>query len=98
MLPAAEQALIIAPNDPASLDAAGYLNLSSGRYATAESYLLQAIETSPEYFSAHLHLAMTYLAQGDKAAAFNSLTFIRDAPTAGIFGETAQQLLDEYFR
>lgn len=97
-LPAAEQALQIAPNDPASLNAAGYVNLSSGRYATAEKFLLQAIEIEPEYFSAHLHLAMTYLAKGDKAAAFNSLTFIRDAPTAGIFAEKAQQLLDEYFR
>ena len=97
-LPAAEQALQLAPTDPASLDAAGYVNLSSGRYATAEKYLLQAIEISPEYFSAHLHLAMTYLAQGDKAAAFNSLTVIRDAPNAGIFVGKAQQLLDEYFR
>ena len=97
-MPAAQQALTLAPNDPAALDALGYVYLSTGRYASAETSLAQAIEISPEYFPAHIHLAMTYLAQGNQPAAFNSLTYVRDAEGAGIYAEAARQLLDKYFR
>lgn len=97
-MPAAQQALSLAPNDPAVLDVVGYTYLSTGRYASAEAALLQAIGISPEYFPAHIHLAMTYLAQGNQPAAFNSLTYVRDAEGAGVFAETARQLLDKYFQ
>lgn len=97
-LPAAQQALRLSPNDPAVLDALGYVSLSTGRYASAKEALLQAIQLSPEYYPAHLHLAMTHLAEGDRTAAFNSLIFVRDAERAGVYAETAQQLLDKYFR
>lgn len=97
-LPAAQQALSLAPNDPGALDAVGYVYLSTGRYASAEEALKLAVNISPEYFSAHIHLAMTYLAQGNQAAAFNSLTYVRDADSAGVYAETAQQLLDKYFQ
>lgn len=97
-LPAAQQALMLAPNDPAVLDAAGYVYLSTGRYANAEASFTQAIDMEPQYFPAYIHLAMTHLAQGDQAAAFNLLTFVRDADNAGTYAETAQQLLYKYFR
>lgn len=97
-LPAARQALALAPTDPGALDAIGYVYLSTGRYASAEEALKLAIEIAPEYFSAHIHLAMTYLAQGNQAAAFNSLTYVRDADNAGVYAEAAQQLLDKYFQ
>jgi tetratricopeptide (TPR) repeat protein len=97
-MPAAQQASALAPNDPAVLDSLGYVFLSTGRYASAETSLLQAIEISPEYFPAHIHLAMTYLAQGNRPAAFNSLTFVRDAERAGVYAETARQLLEKYFQ
>lgn len=95
---AAQQALSLAPNDPAVLDVVGFTYLSTGRYASAELSLLQAIGISPEYFPAHIHLAMTYLAQGNQPAAFNSLTYVRDAEGAGVYAETARQLLDKYFQ
>jgi len=97
-LPAAQQANSLAPNDPATLDALGYVFLSTGRYASAETTLLQAIDIDPEFFPAHIHLAMTYLAQGNQPAAFNSLTYVRDAEGAGAYAETAKQLLDKYFQ
>jgi tetratricopeptide (TPR) repeat protein len=96
-LPAAQQAFTLAPNDPAVLDALGYAYLSTGRYANAEEAFLLAIELAPDYFSAHIHLAMNFLAQGNRSAAFNALTFVRDAQNAGLYAETAQQLLDKYF-
>ncbi|MBK6792280.1 MAG: tetratricopeptide repeat protein [Anaerolineales bacterium] len=95
---AAQQALVLAPNDPAALDVLGYAYLSTGRYANAEETLNLAIELEPQLYSAHLHLAITFLAEGNRAAAFNSLTYVRDAEGAGVYRETARQLLDKYFQ
>lgn len=97
-LPAAQKAVTLSANDPVSLAALGYVYLSSGRYASAEESLTLAITLAPDYYPAHLHLALTYLAQGNRIAAFNSLTYVRDAPGAGADAETARQLLDKYFR
>lgn len=96
-LPAAQQAVILAPNDPLALDALGLSFFATRRYASAEQILTEAIELAPEYFPAHIHLAMNYLAQGNRAAAFNSLTYVRDADRSGIYREIAIQLLGQYF-
>lgn len=96
-LPAAQKAYELAPNDPAVMDALGFAYLSTGRLASAEAALLAALEASPEYFPARIHLAMTYLAQGNRTAAYNSLVFVRDAEGAGVYAETARQLLEKYF-
>ena len=96
-LPAAQQALALSPDDPQSLDVLGYSYFSSGRFSNAEQTLLSAIEHAPDYFPAHIHLAMNYLAQGNRAAAFNSLTFVRDSDPSGVYSEAATQLLDQYF-
>jgi Flp pilus assembly protein TadD len=96
-LPAALKAVELSPNDLLSLDALGFAYFSSGRFANAEQTLLQAIELAPEYFPAHIHLAMNHLAQGNRAAAFNELTYVRDADNGGSNGEFAKQLLAQYF-
>ncbi len=96
-LPAAQQAVLLAPGDVVTLDALGYVYLSSGRYANAVNIFLSVIESSPEYFPTHIHLAMAYLAQGDRAAAYNVLTFVRSSPAAGAYADSAQGLLDKYF-
>ena len=96
-LPAAQQALALSPDDPQSLDALGFSFFSSGRFSNAEQTLLLAIEHDPNYFPAHIHLAMNYLAQGNRAAAFNSLTFVRDSDPSGIYSGAAKQLLEQYF-
>lgn len=97
-LPAAQQALSIEPNDPAVLDVLGYAFLSTGRFTSAEQALMQAIDLTPDYYPAHIHLAMTYLAQGNMPAAYNTLTFVRDSDGSGTYAEIASQLLDKYFR
>lgn len=96
-LPAAQRAVTLAPNDPRSLDALGLSYFSSGRYASAETTLLKALELDPDYFPAHFHLAMNYLAQGDRTAAFNTLTYLRDADLSGDYHEVALQWLGQYF-
>jgi tetratricopeptide (TPR) repeat protein len=96
-LPAAQQAVMLAPNDPLALDALGMSYFATRRYASAEQALTQAIELAPDYFPAHIHLALNYLAQGNRAAAFNSLTFVRDADESGLYRETVIHLLEQYF-
>lgn len=96
-LPAAQQAVLLAPGDVTMLDALGYVYLSSGRYANAVEIFLSVIEGSPEYYPAHLHLAMAYLAQGDRTAAYNTLVFVRDTVNAGEYSDSARELLAKYF-
>ena len=96
-LPAAEKAVKLAPDDPLALDALGWSYLSSGRFANAEQTLLGVIERFPDYLPAHIHLAMTYLAQGNHTPAFNELTYVRDADADGPSGSFARQLLEKYF-
>lgn len=96
-LPAAQKAARLAPQDPLALDALGWSYLSSRRYASAEQTLLDVIARFPEHFPAYIHLAMTYLAQGNRAAAFNLLTYVRDADQSGVYRAAAEQLLKQYF-
>jgi tetratricopeptide (TPR) repeat protein len=96
-LPAAQKAAELAPKDVAVLDTLGWSYLMSRRYYTAEQTLLNVIDLEPDYLPAHLHLAMTYLAQGDRESAFNKLVYIRDTDPNGDTGKLASQLLKQYF-
>ena len=96
-LPAAQKAVALAPQDPSALDTLGWSYLSTGRFANAEQTLQNVIERYPKYFPANIHLAMTYLAQGNRAAAFNELAYVRDADKGGASGVFAGQLLAKYF-
>ena len=96
-LPAAQKAVEIAPSDPLALDALGFLYFSTGRFANAEQTLKSVLELSPGYLPAHIHIAMNYLTQGDRAAAFSELTLVRDADEGGPNGRLAEQLLKQYF-
>ena len=96
-LPAAQKAVELAPDDPYALDALGWTFLASGRYANAAQILLDATKRFPDHLAAHIHLAMTYLAQDDRTAAFNELIYVRDADGNGADGLFANQLLEKYF-
>jgi tetratricopeptide (TPR) repeat protein len=96
-LPAARKAVELAPEDGQTLDALGWSYLSSGRLTLAEQTLLGAIERDPENYPAHLHLALTYLAQGNSNAAHIQFVFVRDADPNGSSGQLAERLLEQYF-
>lgn len=96
-LPAAEKAAQLAPDDALALDVLGLAYFSSGRYSNAEKVLLDVVQRFPDHLSAHLHLAMNYLAQGNSAAAFDQLTYIQSVDVNGAYGEMAKQLLNQYF-
>lgn len=96
-LPAALQAVELAPDDPFALDALGWAYLSSGRYANAMQALSEVVARFQNHLPAHIHLAMTYLAQGNRAAALSELNFVRAAGGDGADGLFARQLLEKYF-
>jgi tetratricopeptide (TPR) repeat protein len=96
-LPAAQKAVEIAPDDPSALDALGWTYLSSGRYTNAEQVLSDVIKRFPDHLPAHIHLALTYLAQGNRAAAFDKLIYVQSTDPNGANGETAERLLKQYF-
>ena len=96
-LPAAQKAVDLAPDDPLALDALGWSYFSSGRYASAEQTLLDVIKRFPDHLPAHIHLALTYLAQGDRAAAQEKLMYVQSTDPNGANGKLAGQLLKQYF-
>jgi len=59
--------------------------------------LLDVIKQFPDHLPAYNHLAMTYLAQGNRAAALDQLTFVQDKDPNGPDGKFAKQLLKQYF-
>ncbi len=96
-LPAAQKAVDLAPADSFALDVLGWSYLSSGRYANAAKILSDVIARFPNHLPAHIHLAMTYLAQGNRTAAFDELNYVRAADANGADGLFAGQLLKKYF-
>jgi tetratricopeptide (TPR) repeat protein len=64
-LPAARMAVILAPNDPLSLDLMGRTMIMLEDYHSAQRFLWQALEIQPEYAPAHLHLGMVLVQQGE---------------------------------
>ncbi len=96
-LPAAQKAVELSPDDPSALDALGWVYLASGRYASAEQVLMDAVKRFPNRLSAQIHLAMTYLAQGNRAAARETLIQIQITDPNGTYGQTAGEMLKQYF-
>ena len=56
--PAANKAVLLAPDNPRSLDLAGQAALAMREQDEAEGYFRAAIQSDPRYAPAHLHLAL----------------------------------------
>jgi len=96
-LPAAQQAVQLAPDDPQALDALGWADANAGLFNAAEQNLLQAIKLAPDLAIAHLHLAQTYLRIGDRASATAELKLAIQSDPNGSAGQFAAQVLKQYF-
>jgi tetratricopeptide (TPR) repeat protein len=96
-LPAAQEAVNLAPEDPLSLDILGWAQLSLGRYYTAEQTLLSALEFAPDFANAHLHLALVYLQTGNRNAAYDHLRHVVEVDPNGTTGHQADLILKQYF-
>lgn len=96
-LPAAQKAVELAPDDALALHALGWNYYVTGRLTLAEQTLNQAIKLAPNLYIAYIHLGLTHLSQSNFTAAYNDLTFVRDADKDGEAGKIAQDLLKQYF-
>ncbi len=91
-IPAAQKAVVFTKNDSTSLDLLGWLLLLDARYPESEQTLLHALELDMKNASAHFHLGMLYLEQGDRTSAYSHFINARD------LGSTdAQAILNQYF-
>jgi tetratricopeptide (TPR) repeat protein len=62
-LPAARQAALLAPHDPAGQDLLGQVMLGLDDPVSAERFLQQAVDMDLDFPAAHLHLGQLYLRQ-----------------------------------
>ncbi len=96
-LPAARQAVTLAPDDPIGLDLLGQIFLRLGDQDSAQRFFRRALETSPQYLPVHLHLGMSYLLQGNLEAGRQELELVLSQSPDSLSAEQAKRLLNEYF-
>jgi tetratricopeptide (TPR) repeat protein len=95
-LPAARQAVLLAPEDAVSMDLLGNAFLQLGDYLNAERMLRQALAASPSYAPAFLHLGMNELLQGNylsgRAELEKAIVLAPNSPSA----QAAERILNQY--
>lgn len=91
-IPAAQRAVVLAPEDSNSEEVLGWLWYLAGDYPAAERHLLRALELDSQNAAAYLRLGMVYLQTGDRTAAFENLIRARDLGNA-----EAEAALKQYF-
>lgn len=96
-LPAARQALLLAPHDPAALDTMGYTLLALGDSASAERFLQRALEEDATFAAANLHLGQLYLEQNAVERAWPFLRQAAESSGDDTVGMIARRLLLQYF-
>ncbi len=96
-LPAARRALLLSPNDPASLDTLGQVLLELGDIAGAKRFFERALLQQADYAPALLHLGLIYLDEGNREAAYEMLQKALALAPGSSTADQAQRLLDNYF-
>jgi tetratricopeptide (TPR) repeat protein len=95
---AARQAVILDPEDPASLDVMAQVYLLQDYPLIARRFLDRALKADSDYAPAHLHLGVFYLIEGNTYQAYQHLNLAKslvaeDSQTA----EQARRLLETNF-
>jgi tetratricopeptide (TPR) repeat protein len=96
-LPAARRALLLSPDDPASLDMLGQVLLNLGDIANAKRFFERAILQQAEYAPALLHLGLINIDEGNRQAAYEKFHQALSLAPGTITADQAQRLLDNYF-
>jgi len=96
-LPAARRALLLSPNDPASLDMLGQVLLELGDAASAKRFFERAALLQPQYASAHLHLGLIYILEDNRTAAYEKFHQVLSLAPGTTAADQAQRLLENYF-
>ncbi|MBN2147870.1 MAG: tetratricopeptide repeat protein [Anaerolineales bacterium] len=96
-LPAARQAILLSPDDPASLAVMGKTLSMLGDFLNAERFLRRALEADPSYAPAHLYLGLVYLYRGDGSKAFEELKLAQTLAPGTNTADQANRLMLYYF-
>ncbi len=96
-LPAARQAVVLAPGDPQALDTLGQVLLSLGDLNSAQRFFLRALDLDPDFVAAHLHLGVVYSLQGDWLAARREWERVIALDPDSSYAEQARRLLKNAF-
>jgi tetratricopeptide (TPR) repeat protein len=97
-LPAARQAVLLAPRDPAALATMGACMYALGDMAEAERFYLRALQANPDYALAHLHLGQVYLQENQFQLAYQHLRKALDlSKNQPEIQSMVQRLLHQYF-
>ena len=93
-LPAARRAVVLQPRSAAALDRLGYTHLLLGNWTLAERFLVEATQTDRKLASAHYHLGLLRLTDGDLVGGRASLFLAVALDPDGRFGSLAQRSLE----
>ncbi len=95
-IPAARQAVILAPTNDRALDILGLGWFRVGDFPTAERFFLRALEQNPDSAEAHLHLGMCLQEEGRIAEARTELESALRLDPSGSIGKQASSMLAKY--
>lgn len=96
-LPAARQAVLIAPDDPLSQTLLGRAYMLTGNEHYPVRFFTRALELDQDYPDAHLYLGIFYLQYDEPENALLHLELAKELGGGGAIGELAQDILDRYF-
>jgi tetratricopeptide (TPR) repeat protein len=92
-LPAARNAVVLDPEDPAALDLAGYAHFLLGDLVTAERLTVRSLELDPTSASARLHYGLLLSAAGRTREALTQLSAAASLGGTSPAGQYAQRAL-----
>lgn len=96
-LPAARQAVMLAPKDAAALDVMGALLFTQGDLASAERFLQQSLQLDTANADANLHMGQVLLAGGDLQSARPYLDqAVRLSPETAV-SKLAERLIQQHY-
>jgi tetratricopeptide (TPR) repeat protein len=94
-VPAAESAVVLAPEDARTHDILGWAYYLDGRRSEAEVALSRALALNLDLVSAHFHIGSLYLNSGRNGLARHHLQRAIDLDTGGYYRSRAEGLLYE---
>jgi len=92
-VPAAEEAVALAPGDARAQDLLGWAYHLAGRHTEAEQALVKALALAPDLVSARYHLGSLYASTDRPDPARQHLQRAADLDTGGYYRERAEALL-----
>jgi len=95
-LPAARQAILMDGKDFIALDLVGYAYYQKNDPASGQRFLLQALESNPNYAPARLHLGLLYLNEGEMALAARQFQLVQSLAPGTPAGRQAESILQRY--